>query len=222
MLKFRTLLFPKISACKVCFSTNAAPALPTNLQLANIKIFEPLPEPLMEEQHFYFPLSVVPKDIEVRKFAVEVQFVEPVSLVQKIFEVPIRKDIIHDVIRYIRHKRRQPKKTKRINELSGSNKKPWAQKGSGRSQVGHKRNSAWRGGEKKFGPALRDYSIDINRKVRALGTMMALSVKHREGNLLIFDNFDSEVCSLRWKYLSTMINKRFGCRHTKPRSSRAS
>ena len=43
---------------------------------------------------------------------------------KEIFEVPIRKDIVHEVIRYFRAKRRQPHKTKRMSELRGSNKKP--------------------------------------------------------------------------------------------------
>ena len=105
----------------------------------------------------------------------------------KIFGVAIRKDIVHEVVRYQRHKARQPKKTKRMSEISGSNKKPRPQKGGGQSQVGHKRNSVWRGGQKAHGPVIRDYSIGLNRKYRAYGMMVALAAKHREGNLVVFD-----------------------------------
>ncbi len=188
-LAFRGLPLKSIGVPK-CFST-----LPSNLILAETKIFEPAPIPKMKEEQYYFPLLNVAPTIEVRKFDLSVgELVEPAPLFKKIFEVAIRKDIVNDVIRYIRHKRRLPHKTKRMSEIRGSNKKPLPQKGGGNSQVGHRRNSSWRGGQKAHGPVLRDYSIDINRKVRALGTMMALAAKHREGNLIIFDTLDCQVC----------------------------
>ncbi len=109
-----------------------------------------------------------------------------------IFKVAIRKDIVHEVIRYQRAKIRQPKKTKRMGEIRGSKKKPRPQKGQGYSQVGNRRNSAWRGGQKAHGPRLRDYSIDCNRKFKAMGMMVALAAKYREGNLLVFDNLNVE------------------------------
>lgn len=74
-----------------------------------------------------------------------------------------------------------------MSEISGSNKKPRPQKGGGASQVGHRRNSVWRGGQKAHGPVLRDYSIGLNRKYRAMGMMVALAAKYREGNLVVFD-----------------------------------
>lgn len=61
--------------------------------------------------------------------------VDSVPIDSKIFGVALRKDIVLDVVRYQRHKMRQPKKTKRINEISGSKKKPRPQKGGGASQV---------------------------------------------------------------------------------------
>jgi large subunit ribosomal protein L4 len=115
------------------------------------------------------------------------------AIEDKVFGVAIRKDIVHEVIRYQRHMARQPKKTKRKSEISGSNKKPRPQKGGGVSQAGHKRNSVWRGGQKAHGPVLRDYSIGMNRKVRAMGMMIALAAKLHEGNLIVFDKIACEV-----------------------------
>lgn len=114
-----------------------------------------------------------------------------------IFKVAIRKDIVHEVIRYQRAKIRQPKKTKRMGELRGSKKKPRPQKGQGYSQVGNRRNSAWRGGQKAHGPRLRDYSIGCNKKFRAIGMMIALAAKYREGNLIVFDNLNVETHKTR-------------------------
>jgi len=170
---------------------SATSALPSNLILADAKVLDELPEPDFPVINYLFPTLNVPTSITVKKFlqpdAAESELAT-LPLERKIFEVAIRKDIVHDVIRYIRHKKRQPKKTKRVNEISGSKKKPRPQKGTGQAQVGNKRNSVWRGGQKAFGPVLRDYSISINRKVRALGSMMTLAAKFREGNLVVFDS----------------------------------
>ena len=167
-------------------------SLPQNLKLADAKILEP--EPVMDFPvlNYSFATLNVPANIPVRKlFTPDATELSSAPLERRIFEVAIRKDIVHNVIRYIRHKRRQPKKTKRLNEISGSKKKPRPQKGTGQAQVGNKRNSVWRGGQKAFGPVLRDYSIELNRKVRALGMMMTLATKFREGNLVIMDSFES-------------------------------
>lgn len=165
--------------------------IPSNLKLSDVKVIEQLPKSSFQD--FSFPLLNVPSSMNILKFHQPGQYTEiPAKLEKKVFEVAIRKDIIHNVIRYVRHQKRQPKKTKRMSEIAGSNKKPRPQKGGGRGQVGHRRNSVWRGGQKAFGPVLRDYSIQLNRKVRALGTMMAFAAKYREGNLIIFDTLHCE------------------------------
>jgi large subunit ribosomal protein L4 len=173
------------------------------LQLADASILEEEPEIDFPVLNYSFATLDVPADITVKKFLQPDAQPTSTPLERKIFEVAIRKDIIHNVIRYIRHKKRQPKKLKRLNEISGSKKKPRPQKGTGQSQVGNKRNSVWRGGQKAFGPVLRDYSIELNRKVRALGMMMTLAAKFREGNLLIFDSL--AVPTPRTKDLSALL-----------------
>eukprot|EP01035_Chromulina_nebulosa_P018980 gene18980-24792_t len=82
---------------------------------------------------------------------------------------------------------RQPYKTKRKSEIRGSNKKPHPQKGQGRAQAGHKRNAIWRGGHKAHGPVIRDFSIGMTRKQRAMAMMIAIAAKYLEGNLIIVD-----------------------------------
>jgi 50S ribosomal protein L4 len=171
------------------------------LQLADVDIIsgskketKPLSTPLSDV--YYFPPLDIPPSIAVTVFSAPGKNSEsPAKLDGTIFSVALRKDIVHEVIRYQRHKARQPKKTKRMSEISGSNKKPWPQKGQGRSQVGHKRNSVWRGGQKAHGPVIRDYSISLNRKYRAMGMMIALAAKQREGNLIVFDKIACEVSS---------------------------
>lgn len=147
----------------------------------------------------------VPTEFGIKSFT-SGEFVGKVALKKTIFEIPLRKDIILNTVRYIRNAKRQPKKTKRMADLRGSGKKPHPQKGQGYSQAGQKRNSARRGGMKAHGPVLRDYSIKINKKVRAKAYMMVLAAKLREGNLLVVDNFtiDQPKTSVLLNHLKTV------------------
>lgn len=178
-------------------------ALPSNLKLADSTILDPVVEPEISVEQFSFPLLDVPESIVMKSFLNPGQVAGPIRLERKIFEVAIRKDIILQAIRYTRNKLRQPKKTKRMSEIRGSNKKPRPQKGTGQSQVGHRRNSAWRGGQKAHGPVLRDYSIGLNKKVRALAMMMSVAAKFREGNLYVFDTLTP--LTHRTKELSSLL-----------------
>ena len=183
-----------ISPSSSSFSTTAE--IPSNLQLADLSIFDPPPKPLIPNIEFNFPLLHAPTSIPCHSFQAEKKNLTPSSSVPldpRIFGVAIRRDIIHENIRYHRNKIRMPYKTKRPSELRGSGKKPHAQKGIGRSQAGNKRNSSWIGGFKAHGPVLRDFSTGLNRKVRAMGMMIALAAKQREGNLLVFDAFSCAV-----------------------------
>lgn len=197
------------------FSTIVS-SFPSNLILADPSVLEeekpknPAIAKNFDPIMYNFATLKVPSSVPVLPFTANVDSVSESTalaapLERTIFEVAIRRDIIHDVIRYIRHKRRQPKKTKRIGELRGSGKKPRAQKGQGLSQAGNQRNSAWVGGFKAHGPVIRDYSIKINRKVRALAMMMTLSAKLREENLIVFENFECQ--THKTKELSMILEK---------------
>ena len=168
--------------------------IPSNLKLADESILLNKDDNklIIPEQAYYFPQLDIPNSIKVAVFNKPGEYTNDINLNKKIFGVALRKDIVHEVIRYQRHKVRQPKKTKRIGDISGSNKKPWAQKKVGKAQFGNKRNSVWRKGQKAHGPVIRDYSINCNKKFRALGMMIALAVKYREGNLTIFDKIECE------------------------------
>ena len=99
--------------------------IPNNLVLADKNILKPSQSILRVEINYDFPIINVPKTIPVLKFYKDsIGDIGETPLEKRIFEVAIRKDIVHDVVRYIRHMRRQPKKTKRIGEISGSTKKP--------------------------------------------------------------------------------------------------
>lgn len=114
-----------------------------------------------------------------------------VSLHNDIFGLPNRKDILARMVNYQRAKRRAgTHKTKGISEVSGTTKKPWKQKGTGRARAGSLRAPQMRGGGIVFGPVLRSHSHSLPKKVRKLALKTALSVKAQEGLLMVIDNLD--------------------------------
>jgi hypothetical protein len=176
------------------FSSSLVHEIPPNLHIADMKIFEDTPTINFQKKIFDYAELSLKKDLNLLNFLnPEAPHQELVALDPQVFNVAIRKDIVLDAIRYHRHQLRQPKKTKRLNEIRGSKKKPIPQKKTGRAQFGNRRNSIWRGGQKAHGPVLRDYSIKINKKVRALAVMISLASKLKEGNLHVFDRLTCEV-----------------------------
>lgn len=106
-----------------------------------------------------------------------------------VFDVPIRPDIVHRVVRWQLAKRRAgTAKAKDRSEVSGSGRKPWAQKGTGRARAGSTRAPHWRHGGVAHPPRPRDWAHDLPRKVRRLGLKSALSAKLAEGNLVVVDS----------------------------------
>ncbi len=92
-------------------------------------------------------------------------------------------------------------------EVSGSNKKPWRQKGTGRARAGLRQSPVWRGGGVAFGPKPRDFSQKINRKVARLAFTRALSEKIAGGQVLVIDKFDLAEPKTK---LMTALLKRLG------------
>jgi large subunit ribosomal protein L4 len=80
--------------------------------------------------------------------------------------------------------------TKTRGEVSGSNKKPWKQKGTGRARAGSARSPLWVGGGAVFGPKPRDYSKKINAKVKQLAFSRALFDRATAGELAVIEKFE--------------------------------
>ncbi|CAN4115116.1 unnamed protein product [Withania somnifera] len=123
-----------------------------------------------------------------------------------VFDVPIRKDIIHRVVRWQLAKRQQgTHSTKTISEVSGTGRKPWNQKGTGRARHGTLRGPQFRGGAAMHGPKPRSHAIKLNKKVRRLGLKIALSARAAEGKLMVFD--DLEISSHKTKNIVNYFNQ---------------
>lgn len=112
-----------------------------------------------------------------------------ITLDKEIFGVEVRSDILHRVVNYQLAKRRSGNhKVKERSELSGTGKKPWNQKGTGRARAGDLKRTQDRGGVTIFGPVVRSHAISVPKKVRKLALKMALSAKAAEGKLIILDD----------------------------------
>ncbi|KAL5732138.1 hypothetical protein ACHQM5_004791 [Ranunculus cassubicifolius] len=114
-----------------------------------------------------------------------------IVLAGDVFDVPIRKDIVHRVVRWQLAKRQQgTHSTKSVDEVSGTGRKPWNQKGTGRARHGSLRSPQFRGGAIMHGPKPRSHAHKLQKKVRRLGLKIALSARAAEGKLLVFENLD--------------------------------
>jgi len=116
------------------------------------------------------------------------QEVGDIELADEVFGLPVRRDILARVVNWQLAKRRAgTHKAKGISDISGTTKKPYKQKGTGRARQGSLRSPQFRGGAVIFGPVVRSHEFDLQKKVRKLGLKTALSAKQAEGKLIVID-----------------------------------
>ena len=119
--------------------------------------------------------------------------VAEVDLAPEIFEQPVRKDILHTVVRWQLACRRQgTHMTKTKGLVSGGGKKPFKQKGTGNARQGSSRSPLNPGGGTMFGPQPRSYAYVLPKKIKQLGLRSALSFLMAEGRLFVVDDMSSE------------------------------
>jgi large subunit ribosomal protein L4 len=116
--------------------------------------------------------------------------VEKLEVSEAVFGVAANDTLLHQVyVAIMANIRGVYAHTKTRGEVSGTGKKPWKQKGTGRARVGSLRNPAWRKGGIVFGPRnTRNFLQKINQKVRRKAVMIALSGKVRQGKLIVVEN----------------------------------
>jgi large subunit ribosomal protein L4 len=96
---------------------------------------------------------------------------------------------VHDtVVAYRAAQRMGTACTKNVGEVSGSNKKPWRQKGTGRARAGSFQSPLWVGGGVVFGPKPRDFTKKVNSKTRQLALRKALSERLKAGDVVVVDD----------------------------------
>lgn len=113
-----------------------------------------------------------------------------IDLPKEIFEVEIKPELIHQVATsQYSNQRQNSAHTKDRGEVSGSNKKPHAQKGTGRARAGSRRSPLWIGGGITFGPRNdRNYKRDIPKKMKRKALFMVLSGKLRDKELIVLED----------------------------------
>ncbi len=119
---------------------------------------------------------------------VDNETVATVELDEEVFGVEVRADILARAVNWQLAKRRAgTHKVKSRNEVRGTSKKPFRQKGTGRARQGSLKGPHQRGGGVVFGPVPRDHSHDLPKKVRRLALKTALSAKQAAGELVVLD-----------------------------------
>jgi large subunit ribosomal protein L4 len=110
-----------------------------------------------------------------------------------VFGGPVNKDVMWEsVVRANAAERRGTHMTKNRALVSGSGKKPWRQKGTGRARIGSIRNPLWRHGGTVFGPQPRSYSYNLPKKVEIGALRAALAAKAQAGELVVVESLTAE------------------------------
>jgi len=116
-----------------------------------------------------------------------------VELSDKVFGIEPNNHVIWlDVKHYLANQRQGTHSTKEKSMVSGSTRKLRRQKGGGGARVGSIKSPLFPGGARIFGPQPRDYGFKLNKKVKRLARISALSTKAREENIVVMEQFDFE------------------------------
>ncbi len=121
-----------------------------------------------------------------------------VSLSSEIFGLEPREDLLHRVVRWqLARRQAGTHQTKGRSDVARTGAKMYRQKGTGRARHHAASAPQFRGGGKAHGPRVRDHSIDLPKKVRALGLKHALSAKAKASDLIIIDDLRLEEAKTR-------------------------
>jgi large subunit ribosomal protein L4 len=121
------------------------------------------------------------------------EVVGQIELDERIFGAPLNRALIYDAVKaYMMNQRLGTVSTKRRGEVSGSGRKLWRQKGTGRARIGSIRNPLWKGGGNSHGPKPRPWETRMPKKMRRGALCSALSERVREGRVTVVDAFSLE------------------------------
>ncbi|MER3426604.1 MAG: 50S ribosomal protein L4 [Pyrinomonas sp.] len=113
-----------------------------------------------------------------------------IELSDAVFGVELNEALIYAAVRnFLANRRAGTVATKTRGNVSGSGRKLWRQKGTGRARVGSIRSPLWKGGGNVHGPQPRDWSYTLPKKMRRGALRSALSERLREGNLIVVESF---------------------------------
>ena len=127
-----------------------------------------------------------------------------VELSAALFGAEVNKAVLHEtVVNYLANQRQGTQSTKTRTEVSGGGAKPFRQKGTGRARQGSTRAPQWSKGGVALGPKPRDYSYSINKKVKKLAMVSALSAKAADECVMVIDNLKMD--EIKTKAIADML-----------------
>ncbi len=122
------------------------------------------------------------------------------------FNYPGPRSLVWEAVRcYLANQRQGTAKTKTRGEVSGTGRKPWPQKHTGRARHGSRRSPIWVGGGIAWGPKPRDYDYELPKKVRRQALATALTAKVKADEVKIIEDF--ELSQPKTKELVTLLNR---------------
>jgi len=139
----------------------------------------------------YQDLSLPNKRLPVLSFETGKPTGEYFELPDSVFSTPLRTDIIHrNIVWQEKNARTTLYKGKKRSEVRGGGRKPYKQKGTGRSRQGSIRSPLWVGGGMAHPPKLKTWGTRLQKKVRRLGMRVALAAKYRDLRLVVVQSLD--------------------------------
>ena len=121
------------------------------------------------------------------------QQIGEIELSEGIFGIEPNEAVVHEVVKnHLANCRQGTQSTLTRAEVSGGGKKPWRQKGTGHARQGSTRAPQWTHGGIVFGPKPRDYSYELNKKVKRLALKSVLSAKAAMGAIVVVDELKLE------------------------------
>jgi large subunit ribosomal protein L4 len=111
-----------------------------------------------------------------------------IELSDAVFGAEVNADVLHAAVKaYLSNQRQGTQSALTRAEVSGGGKKPWRQKGTGRARQGSTRSPQWTHGGVAFAPKPRTYKICLNKKVRRIAIVSALSDKAKTDDIIVID-----------------------------------
>lgn len=128
-----------------------------------------------------------------------------VQLPESVFGItPSDHAIYLDVKQYLANQRQGTHKSKQRNEIAGSTRKLYKQKGTGGARAGSIKSPLFNGGGRVFGPQPRDYSFKLNKKLKSLARKSALAYKAQDNNVVVLEDFSFD--SIKTKNYLNLVN----------------
>jgi len=144
--------------------------------------------------------------IEVPVRSVSGEVVRQIQLDERVFGITPNTAVLHQaVVAQLANRRRGTHSTKTRGEVAGGGKKPWRQKGTGRARQGSIRAVQWRKGGRAFAIRPVDHGYDVPKKVRKAAMRSALSLRVREGKLVVLDEL--KLPEVKTKALASALRK---------------